>query len=248
VTPFIFAGSTWKYSDQGLDLGTNWSQPDFDDSQWSQGAGRLGYNVIGQTTTIGYGGNSANKNITTYFRRTFVASNNVAYTNLNLRLNRADGAVVWLNGQELYRVNMGTSAINYQTLATTSVNTTNDDSNTYFQTNLPIASLPAGTNVIAIEIHKSNPSANGLTFDLELFGKGTNIPPPTLTFTSTAETIQLAWPTNYTTSTLQTITLLTSNNTWQSIAGPYPQSNNLFNVSISTSNDPAQFFRLIAPQ
>ena len=38
TTPFVLGGSVWKYSDQGLDLGTNWSQPNFDVSAWSQGA------------------------------------------------------------------------------------------------------------------------------------------------------------------------------------------------------------------
>ncbi|MDB6057380.1 MAG: hypothetical protein JWO95_1224, partial [Verrucomicrobiales bacterium] len=60
TTPFILGGSVWKYSDQGLDLGTNWSQPDFDDSTWSQGAGRLGYGTNGVTTAIGYGSYATN--------------------------------------------------------------------------------------------------------------------------------------------------------------------------------------------
>ena len=121
MTPFILGGSVWKYSDQGLDLGTNWSQPGFDDSTWSQGAGRLGYDIVGVTTTVGYGTNSTNKYITTYFRNTFVVPDGVSYTNLSVRLNRADGAVVWLNGQELYRVNLPAGPITNQTLATTLV-------------------------------------------------------------------------------------------------------------------------------
>src|SRR5262249_37333465 len=55
VTPFIAACSTWKYSDQGLDLGTNWAQPQYDDSSWAQGPARLGYNLAGITTTVSFG-------------------------------------------------------------------------------------------------------------------------------------------------------------------------------------------------
>ena len=36
VAPFIDGGSNWKYSDQGLDLGTNWAQPQYDDSAWAE--------------------------------------------------------------------------------------------------------------------------------------------------------------------------------------------------------------------
>jgi hypothetical protein len=55
---------------------------------------------------VGYGTNSANKYITTYFRNEFVVPCGISYTNLSVRLNRADGAVVWLNGRELFRMNL----------------------------------------------------------------------------------------------------------------------------------------------
>jgi len=101
VTPLIAGGSIWKYSDWGADLGTNWVQPRFDDAAWAQGPARLGYNTPGIATTVSYGPLSTNKYITTYFRHPFVVPATVHYTNLNLRLNRAHGAVVWLNGQEV---------------------------------------------------------------------------------------------------------------------------------------------------
>ncbi len=251
VTPFVLGGSVWKYSDQGLNLGTNWSQPGYDDSTWSQGAGRLGYNVVGLTTpTVGYGTDTNNEYITTYFRRTFVVTNNVSYTNLSVRLNRIDGSVVWLNGQELYRVNMPTGTITYQTKASTPLNENGDFPNTYYPTSLPIAPLPAGTNVIAVEIHKgsqSSQSSPGISFDLELFGKGVYLPPPTLSFTSTSSALQLAWPTNYITFSLQSSSNLSSTSAWQIVPGPYPLSNNSFEVSIPINAGSTQFFRLINP-
>ncbi|HEV2328074.1 MAG TPA: GDSL-type esterase/lipase family protein [Verrucomicrobiae bacterium] len=248
MTPFILGGSIWKYSDQGLDLGTNWSQLGFDDSTWSKGAGRLGYNITGITTTVGYGTNSSSKYITTYFRHQFVVPNGVSYTNLNLRLNRADGAVVLLNGQELYRVNLPAGSITNQTQATTLVVDASDASNDYFPTNLPIASLPAGTNVLAVEIHKFSPSNGGITFDLELFGNGVYPPPPTLSFASGSGGLQLIWPTNYWAGfALQTATSLSSAGTWQIIPGPYAVSNGSFEVSASFNAGAPQFFRLVKP-
>jgi lysophospholipase L1-like esterase len=245
TTPFILGGSVWKYSDQGLDLGTNWCQREFDDSAWSQGAGRLGYGVFGTTSTLGYGPDFTNKYITTYFRQAFVVPQNIVYTNLNVRLNRADGAVVWLNGQELYRVNLPTGPITSQTMATTSVTPTADDANTYFPTNLSIASLPAGTNIIAVEIHKNSPAGAGLVFDLELFGQGPYTPP--LSFVSTSGALQLTWPSNYNSFSLQSATNLSSTNAWQIIPGPYSLTNNSFKVSIPINPDSPQFFRLTAP-
>ncbi|HEY1790884.1 MAG TPA: SGNH/GDSL hydrolase family protein [Verrucomicrobiae bacterium] len=246
LTPFILGGSTWKYSDQGLDLGTNWSQPNFDDSTWSQGGGRLGYNITGVTTTVGYGTNSANEYVTTYFRHEFVVPSGVSYTNLILRLNRADGADVWLNGQELDRVNLPAGAITNQTLATTLANDSADSANQYIPTNFHIVSLPAGTNIIAVEIHKYSPTEGGITFDLELFGQGAYAPsPPTLSFTTTPGSLQLAWPTNAAGFSLQNSTNLSFPGAWQIVPGPYPQSNNSFEVSIPINAEAAQFFRLI---
>jgi hypothetical protein len=249
TTPLILGGSVWKYSDQGLDLGTNWSQPGFDDSTWSEGAGRLGYGISGVTTTVGYGTNINSKYITTYFRHAFVVPNNAIYTNLSVRLNRLDSAVVWLNGQELYRVNLPTGTITYQTKASTVVSLVGDDQNTYFPTNyatsLPIASLPTGTNVIAVEIHRYIPNGAALSFDLELFGIGINA--PTLSCASTPGALQLAWPSNYTSFNLQSIAGLSSTNAWQIVPGPYPVSNNSFEVSIPINAGSGQFFRLVTP-
>ena len=246
VTPFIFGGSVWKYFDQGLDLGTNWTQSNFDDSTWSQGAGRLGYNFLGISTTIGYGTNSTNKYITSYFRNEFVVPGGITYTNLNVRLNCADGAVVWLNGQELYRVNLPAGPITYQTQATTAATITPDGQYIYYPTNMPIAFLPAGTNIIAVEIHKNSPAVAGLAFDLELFGQGVYAPPPTLFFTSTSSNLQLTWSTNSGFS-LQTVSNLLSTGAWQTIPGPYSLSNGSFEVTIPINANSAQFFRLIKP-
>jgi hypothetical protein len=245
MTPFILGGSVWKYSDQGSDLGTNWSQPNFDDSTWSQGAGRLGYNTIGITTTVGYGGNAASKYITTYFRQQFVVPAGVNYTNLNVRLNAGDGAVVWLNGQELFRVNLPAGVITNQTLAATPVSDRIDISNYYYPTNQPIGLLTAGTNTVAVEIHKYLALADGISFDLELFGQGVYPPPPTLAGTSTSAGLVLAWPTNSAGFSLQTATTLSTTGAWQTVPGPYPLSNDSFAVSIPLNANSAQFFRLI---
>jgi hypothetical protein len=218
VTPFIGAGSTWKYSDQGPALGTNWVQPQYDDSAWAQGPGRLGYNAPGVATTVSYGADSTNKYITTYFRQTFVVPANVHYTNLNLRLNRADGAVVWLNGQELFRVNLPSGPVLFTNRATLSV--TGDALNTYYPSNRANPFLPPGTNVLAVEIHKASATLPNLSFDLELFGLGELMPPLTGGFDGT--NFIARWPaTNHAGFILLSGTKLTQAGGWSPLAGPY---------------------------
>jgi lysophospholipase L1-like esterase len=218
VTPFITAGATWKYSDQGLDLGTNWAQPQYDDSAWAQGPARLGYNTPGLTTTVSYGPASTNKYITTYFRHAFSVPANRHYTNLNLRLNRGDGAIVWLNGEELFRVNLHPGPISFTNTATIPVS--GDPLNTYYPTNLPIALLPAGTNVVAVEVHKYAASYFNLSFDVELFGLGEM--GPRLAPSVEGTNFVVRWPaTNHAAYVLISGTNATQVDTWPPLAGPY---------------------------
>ena len=39
----ISTGSVWRFSDAGIDLGTAWRAPAFDDASWLAGAGKLGF-------------------------------------------------------------------------------------------------------------------------------------------------------------------------------------------------------------
>jgi lysophospholipase L1-like esterase len=243
VSPFITAGLTWKYSDQGLDLGTNWVQPQYDDSTWTQGPARLGYNTPGLSTTVSYGTTSTNKYITTYFRRTFEVPANRHYTNLNLRLNQADGAIVWLNGRELYRLNLRPGPVSFQDTATALV--TGDPLNTYYPTSHPIASLPAGTNVLAVEVHKSSPSALNLSFDVELFGLGEW--GPRLDASVEGTNFVVRWPatTNYASYVLVSGTNATQADSWSPLNWPYPINGAFYEYRAPVNqSQPASFYAL----
>lgn len=178
------AGATWKYHDQGANLGTTWKDYHFTDTAWPTGAAPLGYGDV-VTTTVGFGSSSTAKYITTYFRRTFSASH--GYTGLQLSLRRDDGAVVYLNGTEVARSNMPTGAVTSTTLASTAI--ANGDELTYLS--IPInGQLYNGTNVVAVEIHQSGGSSSDIVFDMSLQGTGDTgtlpdppAPPPPATTT-----------------------------------------------------------------
>jgi lysophospholipase L1-like esterase len=221
VTPLIAGGSVWRYSDWGQDLGTNWAQPHYDDSAWAQGPARLGYNIPGVATTVNYGPISTNKYITTYFRHSFVVPSDVHYTNLNFRLNRAHGAVVWLNGREVIRANMPSGPISFLNYAKAALGL--DALHIYYPTNIPVSFMPTGTNVVAVEIHTYASSAPGISFDLELFGMGDYPPPaPPLSASLNGEDVRLRWPaTNNAGFILITGTDLSGTYSWLPLGGPY---------------------------
>ncbi len=252
VTYLLPGCSDWKYSDQGLNLGTNWAQPQYDDSAWNHGLGRLGYGTHGIATTVGYGPISTNKYITTYFRRGFVVPSTIRYTNLNFRLNRADGAAVWLNGRELFRMNLPTNQpLSHLVPATTAVS--NDGVHTYYQTNIPVSFLPPGTNVLAVELHKFSPSTASLSFDLELFGMGDYPPPaPPLSITRDGGDVRLLWSaTNSAGFVLFSGADVLQTSSWLPLGGPYILTGGLYEyrepILLSAPSNSYQLFYLGLP-
>src|SRR5688572_20199915 len=169
ATNFIVpTGSLWRYLDNGSDQGTAWRTPQFEDGSWSSGRAQLGYGETDEQTTLSFGLDPENRHITYYFRKHFVIEDGTAFTTARLRVLRDDGAVVYLNGTNVFRSNMPSGAINYRTLA--SVNVTGTGETAFFATNLPGALLSTGTNLLAVEVHQFSTNSGDLSFDLELLG------------------------------------------------------------------------------
>lgn len=176
--PLISAGATWKYDDRGLDLGTAWQAPAFNDTTWLSGAAQLGYGDSDEATTINFGPNPESKFITYYFRRAFNVASPTTITNLRARLLRDDGGVVYLNGTEVFRSNMPEGPIGISTLASAAA--ANADETIFFNTNINAALLVAGNNVVAVEIHQSAANSSDVSFDFQLLGN----PLPEIAFVS----------------------------------------------------------------
>ena len=160
-------GAVWKYVDNGSNQGTAWRQLNFDDSAWASGPAPLGYGDNDEATVVGFGPNASAKYITTYFRRAFSVADPSAFTALTLRVLRDDGAVVYVNGSEVFRTNMPAGAISFTTPASTAVSGA-DESTTFYTTTVSPSVLQAGTNVVAVEIHQANATSTDLSFNLEL--------------------------------------------------------------------------------
>lgn len=165
----VSAGSSWTYLDDGSNQGTAWRALVFDDSSWASGPAQLGYGDGDEATTLSFGSDANNKYITTYFRRVFTVTDTTTYTALSLKLLRDDGAVVYFNGNELFRSNMPAGPIEYQTLAATTVG--GPDESTFFTFTINPSSLISGTNIIAVEIHQVDAASSDISFDLELIGE-----------------------------------------------------------------------------
>ena len=162
------AGAIWKYLDNGSDQGSAWRDPGFNDALWAANAAQFGYGDGGEVTVISYGPIATNKYITTYFRHAFDVADPSLYAGLTISLLRDDGAVVYLNGREVFRSNMPAGAINYRTRA--SANIGGADESTFYPTAVSTTNLASGRNLLAVEIHQASTNSSDVSFDLELVG------------------------------------------------------------------------------
>ncbi|MHC4699945.1 MAG: LamG domain-containing protein, partial [Planctomycetota bacterium] len=157
-------GSTWKYLDDGSDQGTAWYEPGFDDSGWASGPAELGHGSGNPATIVGW--REAERNITHYFRHSFNVADASKYQGLHLGIKRDDGAVVYLNGNEIYRDDMPAGKVTYATPALISKYS---GASTWFGSCFVDANnLVDGTNVLAVEIHQRLGGSGDIAFDLLL--------------------------------------------------------------------------------
>src|SRR6185295_9663534 len=106
------------------------------------------------------------KYVTTYFRRTFTVGDPTLFQSVTLNLLRDDGAVAYLNGTEVFRTNMPSGAIAYNTFAPAAIG--GADESTFYSASISPALLNAGANVLAIEVHQANGTSTDVSFDAEL--------------------------------------------------------------------------------
>jgi hypothetical protein len=191
--------SPWRYHDEGLDLGTAWREDGFDDATWDVGPAKLGFGDVDIVTTVSSNRADSSRIITYYFRQNFNLAANAVVTNLALRVNRDDAAIIYLNGVEAWRdTNMPAGPITSTTLALSALGTTNET--LWLSANLNPALLRPGQNLIAAEVHQNAATSSDLGFNLDLSALGyieNNPPPPpalAIAHEPALNRITLAWP------------------------------------------------------
>ncbi|WP_104734022.1 metallophosphoesterase [Hanstruepera ponticola] len=159
-TTLINYGSSWSYYDlqnEPTDQGSfDWNDISYDSSSWSSGNTHMGYGDGDEVTVVN------SNTYTLYVRHSFTVSNPSQFDSLNLNLTFDDGAVVYLNGVEVWRQNMPAGTPSYNTFSS-SVGTENGSASTTI-----VNSLVTGTNVLSVEIHQASSSSSDISFDFQL--------------------------------------------------------------------------------
>jgi len=160
-TTIIGNGSNWRYHDldsEPVDLGADdWNDLNYGET-WPTGNAHLGYGDGDEVTVL------PDSFLTIYVRHIFTVVDPSIFDNLSINLTYDDGAVVYLNGSEVWRINMPGGVVGYNTFASGS---SGDDA----QASMTLAnSLQTGNNIIAVEIHQRSAGSSDISFDLELEG------------------------------------------------------------------------------
>lgn len=179
----------WRYLDRAVAPDSSWTSGQFDDSVWKMGKGPFGYGKDGLGTTLSFGDDEDNKHTTAYFRTTFSVEDGT-FKAVTILLRRDDGAVVYINGKEVIRSNIGSLAqlgyrfalpsdkIEFATPAATVVGPLDHQGkvqpsyeNKYYRYVVPPGVLSTeGLNTVAVEVHQANAGSSDLLFDLEISG------------------------------------------------------------------------------
>jgi chitodextrinase len=149
----LSTATTWNYTDTRVDMGgTGWNGTNYtvNGAPWKSGKPQFGYGDGDETTVLGKGGSTNKTAVFTWYFRTTVNLASVSGP-LGIDLIRDDGAIVYVNGTEVFRTNLPTGSVIYTTKAT--VNVSGADEKTPLHISVPANLLSVGTNTIAVELH-----------------------------------------------------------------------------------------------
>ena len=237
-------GSTWKYLDIGItNIPSTWTQVGFDDANWLNGIGQFGYGDGGEATRI-RGTNNGIRVITTYFRKAFVPTDVAFYSHFVVSLVRDDGAVVYLNGTEVFRSNMPTGAITSATLAPLAAASSQgvDEESATFGAIVPRSLLVTGTNLLAVELHQQAAASSDVSFDLAFYGLSSV---PVLVANASDGSIVLQYPLWASSFTLESAATLTPAS-WNAVTNVPTDGGGIRQVTVAADGT-QQFFRLRSP-
>ncbi len=161
---FIAAGqSRWRYragSSEASSPRSAWRKLDFSvDNTWKTGRAPIGYGDGDDRTTISMQNNFSS----VYLRRVFEVKANEIPARLALRVYVDDGAVVWINGNEVARVSVPGGELRYNSFA-------NNHEAAWEEVVIPNPGeiLRTGKNIIAIHALNTTLGSSDFSIDAEL--------------------------------------------------------------------------------
>ncbi|MDB4450468.1 hypothetical protein N9127_05355, partial [Akkermansiaceae bacterium] len=166
---------------------------------------------------------------TYYYEREFdlSAAQLAGLQSLKLRHGFDDGAVVYLNGTEVLRVNMPAGVIDANTTALRGV----EIDNLSADVTLPTSTLVSGSNRISVEVHQERIGSSDTVFGVELDVEFAGVNPGSIPMLSFNE-----------------VPPATETSFWVELINNGPANIELTGIVISAGNDPLRQYQLEAGQ
>ena len=157
--------TTWRYYDGQIYPGSDWFSTMFDDRFWPTGKSPFGYNVnkskVHFNTVLSEKGLRSEKGLAVWFRCDFFVEHQLSQVSAQLTYD--DGAVIYLNGQEVARYFMPDGPIHPTTPALHDKHISTQKSQVFL---LPAAQFVKGRNVLAVAIHQRSRESSDMYFQL----------------------------------------------------------------------------------
>ncbi len=154
VQPVFGASEPWLFHDTSAGLAGNWAAASYvaGIGGWQSGNGVLAFEEATLPWAVGtvLSSPASHPTGTYYFQKQFAFAGDPATTRVTLNGLLDDGAVVYLNGQEVARLNMPVGTFSASTTALQEVENANPASIV-----LASGTLQAGTNVLSVEVHQA---------------------------------------------------------------------------------------------
>jgi hypothetical protein len=149
-------GSRWRFLRGSRPLPAAWKDADFDDSAWEEGRAGIGYGDGDDATELldmqgSYGA--------VFCRGEFFLEPRAGSAPVVLRILHDDGAVLFVNGTEVARLNMPAGTVTPGLLASSAVEAQPA------AVSIPAGLLASGRNVIAVSVHNAALDSSDLSFD-----------------------------------------------------------------------------------
>lgn len=158
-------GAAWTYRNTASAPAADWSSPSFDDGAWSEGPALLGWGSDAVATNLDSPAGSGSRAVTHYFRKTITLSDVDEIASLKLSTWADDGIVVYVNGEEVGRKNIGDVAVPYGRYADSAPRTASAKA-APLEIVIPGSALANGPLTIAAQVHLNYRATKDMSFDL----------------------------------------------------------------------------------
>jgi len=151
--------NVWRFKQDGA-APANWRETGFNDASWPSGRGLLYVEDAALLEPKSTALTRTEGRFTYYFRTRFNFSGNPEGAALLLHVIVDDGAVVHLNGSEIFRIGIDTVPTTDATPASRTVS----DAIAEGPFSIPVTQLVTGENVLAVEVHQINATSSDIVW------------------------------------------------------------------------------------